>query len=621
MKKGNFNNKPELKEVSHPKLKTKIIPLIFWYWRLYWQTVRGAGIYYLFARLYREMAPWGQSFFLARFLDVLVQTIQTRGSWSDFWLQSEKIWFFYFIFLIGEIIFSFDGWFVDNLLITRPLRWLFREKILQVFTRLDYAQIEDAQNQELFRKTFNQGAWPLTGVTTDLSLLLIDTISFLIYLTSFWALHLPLVYSFPLIFFTLLHSLIGLKQNQIGFRLYEKFNRYQTLLWRIYDFFTQFYIILEAKLSRADNYLYQRYRRLSKNILQAEKKAYLPWSLLSWLINSCSQLSLLGIVFYLFQQTLRQTLSLGQLTFAINVSEGFRRRLGTMLWRYNELENTFRYSRYFYAFNQLQPQMHDGGKRLQLQEPPLIVCENVFFRYPRQKKWALKKINLAIPPGAKLAIVGENGAGKTTLLKLLLRLYDPQQGQIFLNGRPLSQYRLEDLWQVLRLIPQDFARYRVLTARENIAMSDWQHREDRARIWAAAKAAAAERFLKELPQKLETPLSNEFEEGVELSTGQWQKIALARLFFHPGQVLLLDEPTASIDPLAEFQIFQNIYRRTHNKTVIIISHRYRTVRDAEKIIVLQEGEICEQGSHEELLAAGGVYARAWEAQEKPKLPL
>ena len=242
-----------------------------------------------------------------------------------------------------------------------------------------------------------------------------------------------------------------------------------------------------------------------------------------------------------------------------------------------------------------------------------IEFKDVSFRYPGNDKWVLRGVNLSLAPGEKMALVGENGAGKSTLIKLLMRLYDPSEGAILYGGVDLRDMDARDLRDRIGVLFQDFVRYQ-WTARENVGVGWVPALDDRARIERAVEDGGARTVIDQLPEKLDTMLGGWFEEGHELSGGQWQKIALARAFMRDSEVLVLDEPTASLDAEAEHELFVKLQQLAAERTAILISHRFSTVRRADRIAVLQDGRIEELGTHQQLLDRDGRYAHLFRLQ-------
>jgi ATP-binding cassette subfamily B protein len=242
-----------------------------------------------------------------------------------------------------------------------------------------------------------------------------------------------------------------------------------------------------------------------------------------------------------------------------------------------------------------------------------IEFRGVGFRYPDSEEWALRDINLQIRPGEKIALVGPNGAGKTTLVKLLSRLYDPTEGIILIDGIDIRELDPVDLRQKIGVIFQDFVRYHV-PARENVGFGQIDSLEKMEQIMEAARKSGAHPIIEDLPEGYETMLGRWFHGGHELSVGQWQKIALARAFMRDAEILVLDEPTASLDAETEYEIFRRFQELTVGKMAILISHRFSTVRMADRIVVLQEGRIVEIGSHHDLLNQGGIYGHLFGLQ-------
>jgi ATP-binding cassette, subfamily B, bacterial len=238
---------------------------------------------------------------------------------------------------------------------------------------------------------------------------------------------------------------------------------------------------------------------------------------------------------------------------------------------------------------------------------------NVSFRYPGSPRLVLNRLNFVLRPGERVALIGENGEGKTTIVKLLTRLYDPLEGQILLDGIDLREYDLNDLYREIGVIFQDFMRYE-MTARENIAVGRIEYINDLPLLEQSAEKSMADEVVEKLPSHYEQMLGRRFEGGVDLSGGEWQKIALARAYLRDAQLLILDEPTSALDARSEYEVFQRFSELTAGKMAIFISHRFSTVRMADRIVVLENGRIAEEGDHESLTHLGGRYAEMFELQ-------
>jgi ATP-binding cassette subfamily B protein len=274
-------------------------------------------------------------------------------------------------------------------------------------------------------------------------------------------------------------------------------------------------------------------------------------------------------------------------------------------------------SSYYYDFMTLEPKVKEAAQPRPVPQPLSagIVFEGVTFQYPDTERTAISDISLTIKPGEVAALVGANGSGKTTIVKLLCRLYDPHAGRITLDGVDLKEFGLVDLRRNMSVIFQDFAQYQ-FSARQNIWIGNIDLPLEDGAIEEAARASGADGLISHLRHGYDTLLGKWFEDGEELSTGEWQKIALARAFVRDSEILVLDEPTSALDPLAEWQIFERIRELAEGRAVILISHRFSTVRTADRIHILDQGRILESGSHDELMARGGRYAEMYEVQAR-----
>jgi ATP-binding cassette subfamily B protein len=263
----------------------------------------------------------------------------------------------------------------------------------------------------------------------------------------------------------------------------------------------------------------------------------------------------------------------------------------------------------------MEPERIDGTVRLErLRKPPKIEFRDVSFHYPTSEINIFEHLNLIIDSGEKIAIVGHNGAGKTTLIKLIAGIYQIQAGEILINGINIKDLKLDDWHKNMGVLFQDFNFYGFLTAEENIFIGRSRKNLNKLKIKKAADNADALEFINEFPNGFDQILGERFQGGIRPSTGQQQKIAIARFFYRNAPMAIFDEPTAAIDAVSEYKIFNKIYRFFKNKTVVIVSHRFSTVRNADRIIVMDHGKIVEAGTHETLMNHDHVYAHAFKLQ-------
>jgi ATP-binding cassette subfamily B protein len=373
--------------------------------------------------------------------------------------------------------------------------------------------------------------------------------------------------------------------------------------------------VKEIKLFGLGEPLLQRYTNMFWKIFEEDEHLARRRSLISLLWGMLASASYYGAYAWIIYLAAGGQITLGLMTFYLAL---FRNSQGTFQGLFDNVNRLFENGLFMdnlFTFLQLTPQMSVNSVPVPMPRTFQRGLEfrHVWFRYPGRDDWALRDLNLEIAPGEKLALVGQNGAGKTTLIKLLTRLYDPTEGQILLDGVDLREYDPDELRKRIGVIFQDFVRYQ-LTAKENIGFGQIDRLDDQEQLLSSAERGGADEVVSELPEGMETMLGRWFDKGHELSGGQWQKIALSRAFMRDGEVLVLDEPTAALDAEREYEIFQRFRDLTAGKIAVLISHRFSTVRMADRIAVVENGQVSELGSHDELLALGGTYARLFEMQ-------
>ena len=373
----------------------------------------------------------------------------------------------------------------------------------------------------------------------------------------------------------------------------------------------------EVKIFDLSGFLIDRFQQLSGKFYKDNKQISIKRSVWGTALSLLGTAAYYGAYVFIISNALSGKLSIGDLIFMAGSFRQLRGLMEGILSRFTAVSQGAIYLKDFFDFFKIQPAIRLSSNARPFPNPIKLgfVFEDVGFKYPHSERWANRHLNFTLHAAEKLALVGENGAGKTTLVKLLARLYDPTEGRILLDGYDLKEYDLEALRKQVGVIFQDYLRYQ-MTVAQNIAVGNIAQQENRELIVDAAKQSMADILVQRLPDKYDQALGKRFNQGVELSGGEWQKIALARAYMKDAQLFILDEPTAALDARAEYEVFQRFADLTEGKTAVLISHRFSTVRMANRILVLDKGMLLEEGSHEALLAKNGRYAELFNLQAK-----
>lgn len=371
----------------------------------------------------------------------------------------------------------------------------------------------------------------------------------------------------------------------------------------------------EVKLFDLGKYVAERLAEVAERIMTAHQWIATRRALWSSISGAVGSLAYYGAYAVIAWRALTGTISIGDLTFLAGSLMRLNGLFEGLVLGLAQIASQTQYLNDFYAFMDMRSALVPSTSS-RLFPAPLragVVFENVGFRYPGTERWALRNLSFSLPAGETLALVGENGAGKTTIVKLLTRLYEPDEGRILVDGIDLREIDLAELRQHVGAIFQDFVRYN-LTASDNIGIGRVADIADRPGIVAAAQKSQADSVISGLPGGYDQMLGLSFMSGLDLSGGQWQKLAISRAYFRDAGILILDEPTAALDARAEAEIFERFRHLSENTTTLLISHRFSTVRMADRILVLEDGQILESGSHAELMARAGRYAELFELQ-------
>lgn len=373
----------------------------------------------------------------------------------------------------------------------------------------------------------------------------------------------------------------------------------------------------EIKIFGLENFISDRFKSISARYYLVNQKLAIKRASWGAILSIISALSYYAAYLFVAGQAVAGIITLGTLTFLAGSFSRLQSLLQQIVGRFAKIAEMALYLQDFFDFLALKPisATHRGKRKTPRPIREGFRFENVGFKYPETNQWALRNLSFTLKPGEKLALVGENGAGKTTLVKLLAHLYEPSEGQILLDGVRLCEYDPDDLRRETGIIFQDFVRF-MFNAGENIAIGNIEEQFNIPRIEDSAQKSLANDVIEKLPEKYRQMLGKRFAGGVDLSGGQWQKIALARAYMREAQLVILDEPTAALDARAEHEVFVRFSELMHERMAVLISHRFSTVRMADRILFLENGQLQEIGSHEELLNKGGKYAELFRLQAK-----
>lgn len=504
------------------------------------------------------------------------------------------------------------------------LRGLLRDRVvdhvqilvLKKANTLDMEQFENAEYYDTLRHATEEANYrPATMITQTFDLartfVTLCSMLFLIAHLAWWLILVALVIPIP--------SFIS--SSRYGWKDYI-LTRRQSPERRMQSYYTQTLTVdqyvKEIRLFNLGDFFLTRFQHNAEKLFEDTKRMLLPrattglfWSLLTIVANSV-------IYLYIALQAVLGHITFGQLSKYVTASNQAGQNFQGILDGFTDTYENSLFVNLLFEFLEYEPKIFPPEHPVTLpacaDELGLeIEFRNVSFTYPGKQKPALRQVSFLLHAGETGALVGSNGAGKTTLVKLLARLYDPDEGEILLAGRNIKEYDPRELREHLGVIFQDFVRYH-MTVNDNIGIGRVAHIEDRELVVAAAHKSGAASVVEQLTNGYDAMLGRWFEKGVELSGGQWQKIALARAFMRDAPLLILDEPTSALDAEAEYEIFTRFRTLTAGRTALFISHRFSTVRLADRIFVLEQGTIRESGSHAELLALGGRYAELFHLQ-------
>lgn len=508
----------------------------------------------------------------------------------------------------------FDWIFSDNL--ARYVSVAIQTRSLEKINSLSVRDAENPEVRNIFKKVFDlsgQRAWQLLMPVSYLPFVIFSIISATIPIVTFS----PLIV-IPALILAIPEVLVASKYSRKEYELTTKL-AHSWRIWNAYeDFTSKGRYIYENKILGHVGEIIGRIKDLANNNFSQRFKLRYKYGKQRFFINIPLGVVNTAIRIWLYFQAVigRITLGTAQMQFqAISQLVGNLSGLGRQI---NEIYENYLYvSDYNYFINLSEENLTEGGDvKLPLEYG--IEFKNVWFKYPSSKRWILKGVSFKVEPRDNIAIIGKNGAGKTTIIKLLCKYYNPQKGEILVGGKNINDYASGSYRKIISALFQDFAQF-PFSAKENIAFSDLKKYDDSKKLIKAAKLAGINEFINSLPKGYENALDIEFEGGIEPSKGQWQRLALARAFFRNAEIYILDEPTSNVDPQAEEEIFDEIISHAKEKIVMLVSHRFSTVRRADKIMVLEGGIVEEYGTHQKLMEKNSLYAKLFNLQAQAYL--
>lgn len=601
-----MKDKKDKKEGLTPK---EFFKTIAWIFKIYFRISPSNTILVILTRILRDIRGLIYSFFYAKIID---QLIKIAGSETkDF----ESL----IPYLIGLLVYFIFSGLINNInqYAFRSLRQLSRVQLEEIFAQhLNYLGIQNLEDPDVQNRITRASQWLQDTFQT-----LVDTVNVIsnmvqvivsgAIILSFFPLMIPiLLVSTVIKFFPDQHFM------KKDFHWQVDNSEKRRIAWSSINVVQSSSDLQEISIVGGYKYFQDKFHSFFDWFNSGLLKIYKQREIANFfLVTFDSILSVFGYAVIFYKHIMGQ-FTLGTASFQMRSLDSFSGALDSMLSSITLMNEFSVKMKDLITLFEMKPVIKDGDIKLPyLDTPPTIEFKNVWFKYPKATKYVFKDLSFKIESGEEVALVGHNGAGKTTIVKLLARIYPVTKGQILINGIDINKLAIDDWYKNLGVLFQDFNFYSHLSVKENIHLGKPTKTADDKEIIEAARKADAHNFIMEYKDKYDQIMSEKIEGGIRPSSGQAQKIAIARFFYRNAPLAIFDEPTAAIDAISEYKIFNTIYNFFENKTVVIISHRFSTVRNADRIIVLDKGKIVEEGTHKQLLTKrSGIYRKSYKLQ-------